>query len=213
MKSEPDIDKLLLRSAKLHEALSELLGLSLHGLQDRILASKVMCGVAFEHAESVKILIARGSFTSAFGLVRLQYEVLVRAMWLLYSASDQWVSTLLRDATSAGAEKANGLPSLSEMVKALDGKAPAAAVDMVRDFRDASWKPLCSFVHGGFHALHRHGGGYPLQLVDQVLRISNGLSVMVGMLLVILAGGPSQDGRMPKIQKEFQDCLPPPKEG
>lgn len=46
-----------------------------------------MCSVSFEHAESAKILLASGNFTSALGLVRLQYEALVRALWLRYAAS------------------------------------------------------------------------------------------------------------------------------
>jgi len=59
-----------------------------------------MCSVAFEHAESVKVLIASGNFTSALGLVRLQYEALVRAMWLLYSASDIAVSRNIKGSAS-----------------------------------------------------------------------------------------------------------------
>ncbi len=58
-----------------------------------------MCSVAFEHAESTKILIASGNFTSATGLVRLQFEALVRAMWLLYAASDASVSKLMCELT------------------------------------------------------------------------------------------------------------------
>lgn len=211
MDTESNIDKLLARSAELDVVLSELFSLTIHVGSDRVLTSRIMCEVVFEHAESIKILIARGSYTSAFGLVRLQYEVVVRAVWLLYAASDQWVSTLLRDATPEGAEKANKLPSLSEMLKALDGKAPEVAVNMIQEFKDVSWKPLCSFVHGGFHALHRHGGGYPPQLVCQVLKIANGLSIMAGMLLVILSGAPNQAGRIARVQESFMDCLPDPK--
>ena len=41
-----------------------------------------------------------------------------------------------------------------------------------------------------------------------VLKASNGVSLMVGMLLVILAGDKSQSGIIPKIQMEYLDCLP-----
>jgi hypothetical protein len=40
------------------------------------------------------------------------------------------------------------------------------------------------------------------------LKISNGVSVMVGMLLVILSGDIRQKGKIPAIQKEYSDCLP-----
>jgi len=172
------------------------------------MASKVMCSIAFEHAESAKILISAGNLTSATGLVRLQYEALVRAMWLLYAASDTAVSKLTSDLTQETADRANRLPMLSEMLEKLQGKAPKEPVDMLLEFKQYSWKPLSSFIHGGIHAIHRHSKGYPLPLLEQMVRISNGVSVMVGMLLVILHGGGEQRGKMPRIQKEFADCLP-----
>ncbi|WP_369743936.1 hypothetical protein AB8S08_04955 [Pseudidiomarina sp. PP-1MA] len=172
------------------------------------MASRVMCSVAFEHAESAKMLISGGNLTSATGLVRLQYEALVRAMWLLYAASDTAVSKLTSELTQEAADRANKLPMLSEMLEKLQGKAPQEPVNMLLEFREYSWKPLSSFVHGGIHAIHRHSKGYPLTLLEQMVRISNGVSVMVGMLLVILHGGGEQSGKMPKIQREFADCLP-----
>jgi len=172
------------------------------------MASRVMCSVAFEHAESAKMLISGGNLTSATGLVRLQYEALVRAMWLLYAASDTAVSKLTSELTQEAADRANKLPMLSEMLEKLQGKAPQEPVNMLLEFREYSWKPLSSFVHGGIHAIHRHSKGYPLTLLEQMVRISNGVSVMVGMLLVILHGGGEQRGKMPKIQREFADCLP-----
>jgi len=73
---------------------------------------------------------------------------------------------------------------------------------------DISWKPLSSFVHGGIHAITRHSKGYPAPLLEQMLKASNGVSVMVGMLLVIQYGGGNQMGKIPEIQKKFSNCLP-----
>ena len=63
----------------------------------------------------------------------------------------------------------NGLPSHVEMIKQIDGKAPAEATRMLTEFRDVTWKALSSYVHGGIHAMKRHGEGYPLQLLEQIL--------------------------------------------
>lgn len=167
-----------------------------------------MCSIAFEHAESAKILLASGNFTSATGLVRLQFEALVRAMWLLYAATDTAVSKLMCELTADSASKANKLPMFSEMLEKLKGKAPQEAVDMLLEFKEYSWKPLSSFVHGGIHAITRHSTGYPEPLLEQMLKASNGVSVMVGMLLVILHGGGHQMGKIPEIQKRFSNCLP-----
>ena len=202
------INCLLSRSAELESKLLEFMALAPFDDSERIMASKVMCSVAFEHAESAKMLISGGNLTSATGLVRLQYEALVRAMWLLYAASDAAVSKLTSELTQETADRANRLPMLSEMLEKLQGKAPQEPVNMLLEFREYSWRPLSSFVHGGIHAIHRHSKGYPFPLLEQMVRISNGVSVMVGMLLVILHGGGEQRGKVPKIQREFADCLP-----
>ena len=167
-----------------------------------------MCSVAFEHAESAKLLIASGNFTSAIGLVRLQYEALVRGMWLLYTASDTAVSRLLVELSNDTAPRNEKLPMLAAMLDKLDGKAPDEAMALLMEFKEYSWKPLSSFVHGGVHAIHRHGKGYPLPLLEQVLKASNGVSMMVGMLLVILAGDRANSGKIPKLQMKYMDCLP-----
>ncbi|MGB5452771.1 MAG: hypothetical protein WBN02_17130 [Sedimenticolaceae bacterium] len=175
----------------------------------RLVASRILCSVALEHAESAKLLIVSGNFTSAVGLLRLQYEALVRAMWLLYAASDAAVEKLAAELTDEKAKKAERIPMLSEMLSKLEGKVPAEPLSMLLEFKQYSWKPLSSFIHGGIHAINRHSKGYPAPLLDQALRASNGVSLMVGMLLVILSGDPAQRGKIPKVQVEFADCLPP----
>jgi hypothetical protein len=207
-----NINEILMLSATLEEKLISFFDLKPYDSSDRILSSRIMCSVAFEHAESVKILIASGNFTSATGLVRLQYEALVRAIWLLYAASELSRSTLMSELTNESATKASKLPMLGDMLKNLEGKAPQEAMDKLFEFKEYSWKPLNFYVHGGIHAINRHSKGYPLPLLFQVLKASNGLSVMVGMLLVILSGDSRQSGKITKISKEFVDCLPDFKE-
>ena len=167
-----------------------------------------MCSVSFEHSESAKMLLAAGNFTSALGLVRLQYEAFVRAMWLYFSASEIAVSKLMAGLTHESVKRAERLPMLSEMLKKLESKAPKVALDQLLEFKEYSWKPLSSYVHGGIHAINRHSIGYPEPLLVQALKASNGLSLMVGMLLIIISGDRSQSGKMPKLQFDFQDCLP-----
>lgn len=207
------INSLLSKSAELERELLHFISLPPYDRSDRIISSRIMCSIAFEHAESAKLLIATGNFTSATGLVRLQYEALTRAVWLLYSASDHAISKLMCDLTRDSAEKANKLPMLSEMLKSLEGKAPQEALDMLLEFKEYSWKPLSSFIHGGIHAINRHSKGYPSALLIQMLKISNGVSIMVGMLLVILSGDPLLRGKIPAIQKNYEDCLPEYKRG
>ena len=79
---------------------------------------------------------------------------------------------------------------------------------MLAQFKEVSLASLNSYVHGGIHVLARQAEGYPLQLVDQVVRNSNGLQTMAGMLLA-MCGSDADAGRaMSKIQPQFADCLP-----
>ena len=97
---------------------------------------------------------------------------------------------------------------LMEMLEKLEGKAPSEALGMLHEFKEYSWKPLSSFVHGGIHAISRHSKGYPKPLLIQLLKISNGVSAMAGMLLVVLSGDARQRGKIPAIQHAFSECLP-----
>jgi uncharacterized protein DUF6988 len=171
-------------------------------------SSRILCIVSFEHSESLKMLIASGNFTSAIGLLRLQYEAFTRAIWLFYTASDLAVSKLMSELTAESARKTQKLPMLSKMLETLEGKAPQVVLDQLLEFREYSWKPLSSYIHGGIHAIQRHSKGYPLPLLKQTIKASNGVSLMAAMFLIIIANDISKKGVLPKIQKEFKDCLP-----
>ncbi len=208
-----DLNTLLERSIELEKAISNLIEASYPDTRKRIEAGRILCCVSIEHAQSLKTLIALGNFTSAVGLLRLQYEALVRAMWVTYSATDEWVEKLGSELTMDSAKRADKIPMLSVMLDQLDGKAPVEALKMLHEFREYSWKPLSSFVHGGIHAINRHGNGYPEPLLEQAIRASNGVSVMAGMQMVILSSNPVLKGVIPGIQREYETCLPAAKGG
>lgn len=98
---------MLKRSAELEKVLTDLLKITYLDNAARAESSNIMCSVSFEHTESAKILLATRNFTSALGLLRMQYESLVRAMWLYYAASDIAVSKLMASLTNESAKRAN----------------------------------------------------------------------------------------------------------
>ncbi len=205
---EMDIKTLLKRSIELETILLEFIKVEPRENVPRRESSRIMCSVCFEHSESVKKLIASGNFTSAIGLLRLQYEALTRAMWLFYAASDLAISKLTAELSEENARRSRKTPMLGEMLTELEGKAPKVALDQLLEFREYSWRPLSSYIHGGIHVLQRHGKGYPVELLTQAIKSSNGVSVMAGMLLSVLSNDIANMGSIPIIQKEFLDCLP-----
>ena len=170
-----------------------------------------MCNVTFEHAAGLRLLIAGGCFTPAFALMRLQFEAVTRAMWLLYVAPDSAVEKMSAPLSLENEQAAKNLPSVSEMVeqirKGVGTRVPVAAWEMLDRFKDLNWRSLNSFVHGGIHALRRHRDGYPVKLILDVIRNSNALSTMAGMTMALLTDQETAQ-TMGRIQPEFADCLP-----
>lgn len=203
------MNELLRKSAELEDEIAAFADHVPLDLNERESSASTLCGIVLEHSVSAKILFGAGKFTSAVSLFRLQYEIFVRAMWMHYAASDAQVEKLGAVLTPTGAKKAEKMLMLSEMLDQMEGKAPAEAVAMLREFKESSWKALNSFVHGWIHALARHRGGYPEPLLMQTLKCSNGVSLMAGMLLVIISNDPALKGQIPKLQVKFNDCLPP----
>jgi hypothetical protein len=112
-----------------------------------------MSSVSLEYANSFKILLARNNFTSAISFLRLQFECLVRGMWILYAASEIQVIKLKAELNETSQKRANNLPMLSEMINQLEKKAPKNAIDPILEFKEYSWKPLSSYIHGGLHVI------------------------------------------------------------
>lgn len=203
------VDHLLARSAVLENRLAAFLALPLVSDTSRLTATRALASLGFEHAQSLKHLVAAGLCTSAAALLRIQYESLVRALWVLYVATDSQAELMLAELNHATAKQASKIPMLSQMLEAIEEKAPHAPVAQLKEFKHYSWRPLSSFVHGGIHAVSRHGQGFPLQLILMKVRQSNGLLGIAGNLLLIIAGVPPEAGVMEGIYAEFQDCFPP----
>lgn len=164
--------------------------------------------MAIEHARAFRLLVAKGMTTTAIGVARMQFEALCRAMWLLYAATDDEVKVATAALTLEAEKGAKSLPMAAKMVDALDGKAPPGMHAMMSSYKEAMLKGLHSFVHAGLHPLHRHVRGYPETLLLQVAVNCNGVLVMTGAFLSILAGSQSSMHRMNGLQRTFSDCLP-----
>ena len=213
----PALDALvqaLARADALDEALMAAIAAEQYRPYDgsaRISVSVSAACVALEHGRALRVLVAQGLPTAALSLLRLQHEALTRAVWLLYAATDLAVDKLAAPLSKETAAAANKLPMLAEMLKQLSDK-PAAAQPLLglQAFKGNNAAALNSFVHGGIHALRRHAQGFPEPLVIGALRNCNGLLLMTGMMLAVLAGGQPMVQRVSRLQVEFAADLPPP---
>ncbi|EOI8009757.1 hypothetical protein ACMVZQ_004418 [Vibrio parahaemolyticus] len=120
---------------------------------------------------------------------------------MLYAASDIALSKLTAELNEENQRRANNLPMLSEMISQLEKKAPKNAIDPILEFKEYSWKPLSSYVHGGLHAVDRHSKGYPIAMLEQVLKASNGVNGLVAVFGSILTG---QTNLTQEVYKSFE---------
>ena len=201
------IDALLENSEALSSEFSRIFEYGPFDDSKRLHASWIMCMVALEHSNSLRQLVMCGNYTSAICIIRSQFEALTRAAWLFYAANDQKVDNTF-STLSELSQSADQKPNNAEMIKALEGKAPVQAAAMFKEFRDGQWKGLNSYVHGGIHALQRHGSGYPVQLVEEIIKSSNGLLTMTAMMAAILTGNEIIIKDIARIQHRHKDCLP-----
>jgi hypothetical protein len=201
------MDELLEESEGLHSEFSRIFEYGPADDSKRITSSWIMCLIAQEHASSLRQLVMCGNYTSAICIKRSQFESFTRAVWLFYAATEEKVENTF-STLSELSQTADQKPSNAEMIKALEGKAPDEAVKMLNEFRDVQWKGLNSYVHGGIHALQRHGSGYPIQLIEQIIKSSNGLLTMTAMMTAILTGNDAISKDITRIQSRHRDCLP-----
>jgi hypothetical protein len=201
---------LLERTVKFHEAV-HLHAANLAPVEGvRHLVAFQAALLSLEHAAGAIVLIDGGLFPSAYTLMRSQYECLVRGIWLLYSASEDWVERLSEPLTLENAKRANEGPMLAEMLKELDASpdSPKPIIGQLRQYKDATWKAMSSYVHGGLHPLSRLVTGYPPQLTYDVVRNSNAVIALTTQLVSILSGDSRNMEPVRRFHIEFADCLP-----
>lgn len=164
--------------------------------------------VSMEHGTALQALIGLGLMPSAFALKRLQFEAVTRSVWMMWAAKDSDVYRIQAPLTLDSEKDASKLAGVTKMLADIAAHAPSGPAQMLVQFKKTSLDSLNSFVHGGIHVLARQAEGYPLQLVEQVVRNSNGLQTMAGMLLAMYGTNPDAAREMSKIQPLFADCLP-----
>ncbi len=90
------------------------------------------------------------------------------------------------------------------------GKNPHASVpfNSLSEFKEHSWKQLNSYVHAGIHPLARHRRGYPIQFIEQLIKVSNALAVITVTQMCVLTGNSELQKRISPLHTRFADCLP-----
>lgn len=176
----------------------------------RLRISDVACSLSLEHWASARALLRSGLLPSAIVVHRAQFEALARSIWLLYAASDDHLSKLTATLSLETEQAAKNMPQTAEMIQDLAKKAPPPAYDALSRFKENSWKALNSYAHAGIHPIRRHADGYPVELLENILRNANGLAVVSCMQAVILSGQQPLQRSILALAAKNSTCVPPP---
>lgn len=166
------------------------------------------CRLCIEHACALRAAFAAGAPNSGAAILRLQYEALLRASWLLYVASPAHIHKLARTLDLEAEQGAKNLPGYMEMFEAVVKKAPEGLVAPLAEFNQYSRHALNSFVHSGIHPLHRSRQGFPLEMASVIVRFSNGLMHFAYRMLASLSGSQQRMDRVTSVYRGFPDCIP-----
>ena len=204
-----DLQRMVDLSFKLNDDLQQLIHDARPPSDRRGQLTTAMCHVAIEHGNGQRLLVMTDHVVTALALVRVQFEAVIRATWMLHGATDEWLEKFVtpRDPTDLG-ETAAG-PAVDAMLNKTDTTAPPFVGKMLREMKTATWKPMNSFVHGGIHAVVNQMVDLPPDKLVSVLRNANGMSFLAGQVFVIASRDPSLGGRIRRLQVANLEAFPP----
>ncbi len=207
----PNIETLLQRSAEfelaLHAEFPELeLRLADSSPKLELVATAVI--VSLEHGSVLRKAIEVGASNTGAALLRLQNEAVLKAAWLLFTATPPQVEKLAVPLESGAEQAAKGLPGYLDMLAAVQKSGPAGLTQPLMEFNQYSRHALNSFVHTGIHPLSRTKEGFPLPLAEKILKFANAHSHLAYRILAVLTGEQQRMNQVTKLYLAFADCLP-----
>jgi hypothetical protein len=152
-------------------------------LDEREVATLLLCQLGFEHGAALRGLLGAGLSTSAVALLRVQFEAVVRAAWLLHGANDEQAARLAAPLSPETEQGAKNLPSVDKMIGRLEQHGPRGSGALLRRFHVRMGRALNSFVHAGIHPIQRRASGYPEPLLRDLVQNSNAVSMLALVVL------------------------------
>jgi len=165
------------------------------------------CRSAIEHAIAQRVLIEAGLTGTALSLIRLQFEAVVRAAWVLHAAKEDWLDKFSAPVPDGELSEPQMGPPIPAMIEAIGAVAGPAATELKR--LHGTVKVMHSFVHGGVHLVVHALRGYPAGKLTSVLQNRNLLSLMLANVIVIVSQDPGLRGSVGRLSGLHAACMPP----
>lgn len=168
--------------------------------------TQVCSDLSFQHAKSLRVLYDLELDGTATAILRMQFESVVRLMWLHFSASDSFIEGYAGSISVDNPPK--DFPSVTEMIEKIKKSGVRGPGEALEEFKEVAWKGMNNHIHNGYLALSRHVNSYPEELVIQIISNSNALNLMTAMVLARVNQSQADVSFVKNLQLSYQDIMP-----
>jgi hypothetical protein len=134
--------------------------------------------LCIEHYKGIHVLSDEGTaLSSAFALLRPQFEAFVRGNWIHLKASEEQIKSFMN-----GAEPPK-IDNLIEQIETTEAFKSGSLKGVKRDY----WKTLCDYTHGGTNQIRARNmqnkitSNYPDEHIAWLINSSAALSLFAGV--------------------------------
>ena len=151
---------------------------------DRTMLALGCFDVAIEHQAAIALLAGASFHGSAFALLRVLAESLIRGLWLLSCATEGELEKFKRGKLDK---------TFATLINEFETKIGTPA-GVLTNFKETAWDALNGFTHTGFHQVsRRHSpgrveGNYPEQEVTKALGVAGALGLIAAGQLIGMSG-------------------------
>ena len=151
---------------------------------DRTMLALGCFDVAIEHQAAIALLAGASLHGSAFALLRVLAESLIRGLWLLSCATKGELEKFKRGKLDK---------TFATLINEFETKIGTPA-GVLTNFKETAWDALNGFTHTGFHQVSRRyspgrvEGNYPEQEVTKALGVAGALGLIAAGQLIGMSG-------------------------
>jgi hypothetical protein len=168
--------------------------------------TQVCSDLSFQHAKSLRVLYDLELDGTATAILRMQFESVVRLMWLHFSAPDSFVGSYT--GSISGDNPPKEFPAVTEMIEKIKKFGVSGPGEALEEFKEVAWKGMNNHIHNGYLALSRHVNSYPDKLVIQIISNSNALNLMTAMVLARINQSQDDVNFVKGLQLSYQNIMP-----
>lgn len=162
-----------------------------------------------QHTAAQWFLVQSNLDVSATTLVRPAYESLVRAVWCLDGADDEWIGKFLApnpEAINSDAETEMG-PSVPKMLPVIKQRHPSHVYQPLAALKESTYRAMHSYVHGGIRPVVQSLSEFPVKEATSLVINANTMLLMATNAVRMACGLPSP--HIAVIYRQYADCFPP----